>query len=44
MRRGRETSRRLRREMVAELLDAILGLAFICGGLMALWFLGCAMA
>lgn len=31
-------------EMAKEILDAVLGLAFICGGLIGLWFLGCALA
>lgn len=30
--------------MAKEILDDILGLAFLCGGLMGLWFIGCALA
>ena len=38
----RDCAKKLR--AVLEILDSIIGLAFISGGLMVLWFIGCALS
>lgn len=38
----RDCAKKLR--AVLEILDSIIGLVFISGGLMVLWFIGCALS